>query len=459
MLIALSVSLLIDPLAIYQSGLWLSFVATTILISLVRQPVPVGTRWQRFIQEVKLLVKLQISMFVLLIPPTLAFFHQISLFSIVVNLIAIPLIGLVVVPLALVALLIWPIWAGLADAFWILAAWMLEQLHALLLKLPLMMFYEALTPVMVIGLSLAVLVWLAPRGSLPRWLMIPCVLPSVFMLMGMKPLFGLSHDAPVRVQVLDVGQGLAVLIQTQHHAMLYDTGAKRSDAREGMGERVVLPALLAAGIFHLDKMMVSHADYEHGGGAQAVLARIPVDQVIGSSSVSDSKAELCTSGQHWQWDGVDFDVLAPWDDMQIFDDKDRSCVLRIRAPAQVNGHRATMLLMGDAGTEVEEKLLQENAVVGQLLTADVLLLGDHGSDRASSEAFLQAIMPSRAVVSTSFMNKTYPADEVLERLHLRQISVDSTVDGGTLTYDLGGKEGVQVSRYRDGYWWLKREHN
>ncbi|MDE2422570.1 MAG: ComEC/Rec2 family competence protein, partial [Gammaproteobacteria bacterium] len=155
MLIALSISLLIDPLAIYQSGLWLSFVATAVLMSLVRQPVPIGTRWQRFIQEVKFLVKLQVSMFVLLIPPTLAFFHQISLFSVAVNLVAIPLIGLVVVPLALVALLIWPIWTGLADAILILAAGMLEQLHALLLKLPLMMFYAALTPAMVIGLSLA----------------------------------------------------------------------------------------------------------------------------------------------------------------------------------------------------------------------------------------------------------------------------------------------------------------
>lgn len=458
LLIALSISLLIDPLAIYQSGLWLSFVATAILISLVRQPVPVGTRWQRFVQEIKLLIRLQISMFVLLIPPTLAFFHQISLFSVAVNLIAIPLIGLVVVPLALVALLIWPLWTGLADAIWVLAAWMLEQLHGLLLKLPLIMFYKVLTPTMLIGLALAVLIWLAPRGSLPRWLIVPCIFPSLLMLMGMKPLFGSAYDAPVRVQVLDVGQGLAVLIQTQHHAMLYDTGAKRAEAREGMGERVVLPALSAAGIDHLDNMMISHADYEHGGGAQAVLARIHVDQVVGSSSVMDVETTTCASGQHWQWDGVDFDVLAPWDDMQIFDDKDRSCVLRIRAPAQANGHRATMLLMGDAGVDVEEKLLQQNAVVKNLVAADVLLLGDHGSDRASSDVFLQAVKPSRAVVSTSFMNQKYPVNELLERLRSKPITVDSTVDSGTLTYDLGGKQGVQVGHYRDGYWWLKREH-
>jgi competence protein ComEC len=97
----------------------------------------------------------------------------------------------------------------------------------------------ALTPVMLIGLALAVLIWLVPRGSFSRWLMIPCLLPTLFALMGAKPLYGSAHDAPLRVQVLDVGQGLAVIIQTAHHTMLYDAGAKRADARDGMGERVV----------------------------------------------------------------------------------------------------------------------------------------------------------------------------------------------------------------------------
>lgn len=456
LLIALAISLLIDPLAIYQSGLWLSFVATAILISLVRQPLPVGTPIQRAIQLVKQLLKLQTAMFVLLIPVTLAFFHQIPLFSIIVNLIAIPLIGFLVVPLGLIALLIWPIWTGLADAIWILAAWMLEQLHWLLLKLPLTVFYDALTPVMLIGLSLAVLIWLVPRGSFSRWLIIPCLLPSVFVLMGAKPLFGSKHDAPMRVQVLDVGQGLAVLIQTSHHAMLYDAGAKRAEAREGMGERVVLPALSAAGLLHLDKMMISHADYEHSGGAMAVLARMAVDEVISSKSLFNLETKPCVSGQHWQWDGVDFDVLAPWQDIQIFDDKDASCVLRIRAPAQAEGHRATMLLMGDAGRDVESRLLQENVSIGNLFTADVLLLGDHGSDRASSDEFLQAVAPKHGVISTSFLNKKYPSDGVLARLAGQHIAIDSTVTSGTLTYDLGGKKGVEVTRYREGYWWLRR---
>ncbi|GAC1369361.1 MAG: DNA internalization-related competence protein ComEC/Rec2 [Aquirhabdus sp.] len=457
LLIAFATCLLVDPLAIYQSGLWLSFMATAILISLVQHPLPMGTPFDRAIQLVKQLFKLQTAMFVLLIPVTLAFFHQIPLFSVAVNLIAIPLIGLLVVPLGLIALMIWPIWTGLADAVWILAAWMLEQLHWLLLKLPLMVFYDALTPVMLVGLVLAVLIWLVPRGSFSRWLMIPCLLPSLFALMGAKPLFGSAHEAPLRVQVLDVGQGLAVLIQTSHHAMLYDTGAKRAEAREGMGERVVLPALSAAGVFHLDKMMISHADYEHSGGVTAVLAQMSVGEVTSSKSLLDVKTMLCVSGQHWQWDGVDFDVLSPWQNAQVFDDKDTSCVLRIRAPAQANGHRATILLMGDAGNDVEYRLLQEHESVGDLLKADVLLLGDHGSDRASSDAFLQAVAPKHGVISTSFLNKKYPSGMVVTRLVEQGVTVDSTVTSGTLTYDLGGKNGVDVTHYREGYRWLRKE--
>lgn len=457
LLMTLAVSLWVDPLAIYQSGLWLSFVATAILVSLIRQPTSVGTPIQRGLQLLKQLIQLQTAMFVLLMPVTLAFFHQISLFSIIVNSIAIPWIGGLVVPLGMMALMVWPIWSGLADALWILAAWMLEQLHWLLQKLPLMVLDHALTPVMFIGLALAVLIWLMPRGSVTRWLIVPCLLPSVLVLMGAKPLFGSRHDAVVRVEVLDVGQGLAVLIQTPHHVMLYDTGAKRADAREGMGERVVLPALSAAHVFHLDRMMLSHADYEHSGGAMAILARMRVDHVISSKSLLNVKTEICSNGQHWQWDGVDFDVLAPWQGRQAFEDKDGSCVLRIRAPAQANGHRATMLLMGDAGGDIESQLLQEHELVGDLLTSDILLLGDHGSDRASSDEFLAAVAPNRVVISTSFLNKKYPSDVVLARLAARHIAMDSTVTSGTLTYTLGGSRGVDVTHYRDGLWWLKRD--
>ena len=112
--------------------------------------------------------------------------------------------------------------------------------------------------------------------------------------------------------------------------------------------------------------------------------------------------------------------------------------------------------MGDAGLDVESRLLQEHESVGDLLTSDVLLLGDHGSDRASSGAFLHAVAPKRGVISTSFLNKKYPSDAVLARLAERGIVVDSTVTSGTLTYDLGGKQGVEMGHYREGYWWLRR---
>jgi len=232
--------------------------------------------------------------------------------------------------------------------------------------------------------------------------------------------------------------------------MLFDTGAKRAEAREGMGERVVLPALSAAGIFHLDQIMISFPDYEHNGGLAAILAKLPVDHVISSKALLTVPTELCLSGQHWQWDGVDFDVLAPWPDWNVIDDKDQSCVLKITAPLMQN-HRASMLLMGDAGFDVESRLMEENT----LLTADVLVLGDHGSNRASSEAFINAVAPKLAVYSSGAFSKKYPSDLTIARLKAKNIAVESTVTGGTLTIDLGGQDHFDLSRYRDQYIWLK----
>jgi competence protein ComEC len=456
LLTALAICLWLDPLTLYQSGLWLSFVATWLLISLVRYERPAATRGLRIRQTLRQLLHLQTLMFILLIPLTVAFFHQIPLWSIGVNLIAIPLLGLVVVPLTLLALLIWPLWSGLADALWLLAAGLLEQLHALLLWLPLQTLTLAPSAVALMALALAIGIVLLPRGSVPRWLIIPCLLPTLLPLWLPKPLFGSAHDAPLRVQVLDVGQGLAILIQTRHHSMLYDTGAKRAEAQQGMGERVVLPALAAANVRHLDTLLISHPDFEHQGGSGAVLAHLAVDQVVSSRPLLGIPTLPCAAGQHWRWDGVDFSVLAPWPDRPFFDDKDLSCVLRIQTPAP---HATTVLLMGDAGSEVEEGLLAEQVAdpVGHALTAQLLLLGDHGSERASTPAFLQTVQPQIGVISTSALNKKYPAASTLQSLSQKHIALESTVQGGTLTFDVGGQTSVVTSRYRDGKVWLRRE--
>jgi|GEM_PF-898806 len=456
LLMALAITLWWDPLSIYQSGLWLSFVATAILLSLVRHTEESPYLWQRYWLLLKHTVQLQLAMFILLIPVTLYFFHRIPLMSVVVNLVAIPVIGGVVVPLALIALAISWVWSGMADALWIFAAGWLEQLHAWMQWLPLPAWTATLSGVSACGLVLALVILRAPKGSVPRWLVLPCLMPLVVPIgaasLGVEQHFGAAHDAPLRVQVLDVGQGLAVIIQTSHHTLLYDAGPKRADAFDGMGERVVLPALATSHITHLDKLIISHASFEHDGGFDAVRAQIPIDEIVSSKRIWDVPTSFCAAGESWQWDGVDFAFLAPWYDdtwANLWDEKDHSCVLRI-STRSASGQPVSMLLMGDAGEATEARLVQSG-----VLTSNVLLVGDHGSDRASNPLFLQAVKPQIAMISTSYLNRKYPSAQVVDQLKAAGSRIYTTADHGSLTIDLGGRKPIEVAAYRDQYEWLK----
>ena len=449
---------LIDPLALLSVAFWLSFGAVWILLQLAREPVQQGSEpltWRQHVQGwFKAHVNLQIKITILLMPLVLAFFGQFSLLSIPVNLIAIPLLGVVVVGLDMFALLCWMIWPSLGDWLWSVDLWVLDGFHAclrgLVAWLPAIMVSWRLSLVGLLAGSVMVLIMLAPRGVMPRWL-----LPFLAI-----PLFWpVRLDAPLTVQVLDVGQGLSVLVQTRQHALLFDTGAKRPSQREGMAERVVLPALQSRGVYRLDALVVSHADNDHAGGVPAVINALQVDRLYGSQPIANLPTayappmQPCRAGTRWVWDEVQFEMLAPWpDEVQGLSDNDGSCVLKISAPADARGRRASVLLTGDAGLLTEQMLL----LLCQDVQSDVLVLGHHGSKTSSGLDFLQAVAPTRAVVSAGFMNRYgHPAPVVMQRLKQGGIAVDSTIASGTLTYGLGREDGViQVDHLRQTRaWW------
>ena len=295
--------------------------------------------------------------------------------------------------------------------------------------------------------SLGMLWLLAPRGFPARWLG----------LAGFLPLFAIGPDAPrapqVWIDVLDVGQGLAVVVRTANHSLLYDTGpAYFSDSDSG--SRIVVPFLRAAGIAHLDGVVVSHDDIDHSGGLLSVLQALPVDWVATSLTQSEpalalaARSQRCFAGQQWQWDGVRFEILHPtWESYNesTIKDNDRGCVLR------VVGAAGTVLLAADIERQSEQQLLQRGSAQ---LPADVLIVPHHGSTTSSSDAFLDQVHPKIAIIPVGYRNRFgHPAAEVLARYQRLGARIFRTDRDGALLVHFDDVISVRAWRLeRPRYW-------
>ncbi len=404
MSIALLGVLIPDSWAVLSPGFWLSFGAVALILYVTAHRIG-RTHWLREYAVV------QWAMSIGLIPLLLGLFQQISLVSPIANAFAIPLVSLVVVPLTLLgAVLPWdaPLW--LAHTVMSFTMQLLEWLSAL----PQAVWIQHAPPAWtVLTGMLGALLILAPRGIPARWLGI------IFMM----PMFLNSPTPPaensLRMIVFDVGQGLSVAIQTSHHALLYDTGPDYSGESDS-GNRILLPTMRALGIQRLDELILSHDDIDHIGGTRSVLQALPIAQVISSlpgdslllSAISQQTHHIqrCTDGEHWEWDGVHFDILHPAakiDTSSKPHDNDMSCVLRISI-----GERH-ILLVGDIEKRSEQRLLDLHA---EQLPADVLVVPHHGSKSSSTADFIAAVLPDYAVFTNGYRNRFgHPKTEVLQR--------------------------------------------
>jgi competence protein ComEC len=250
-------------------------------------------------------------------------------------------------------------------------------------------------------------------------------------------LSGSTPAVPVgglRIVVLDVGQGLAVLVQTAGHALLYDAGPlfRNGDA----GQRVVVPVLQALGIGQLDRMVISHADADHRGGALSVLERYPQVQVSGAAPAGSS-SEPCSAGQAWDWDGVHFEILHPAPDSGPMSDNNASCVLLIDA----SGLR--VLLPGDIEAEAEHDLVARG-VDGPV---DLLLAPHHGSRSSSSPEFVAATSARRVIFSAGHANRwRFPVAEVVSRWRAVGACLFNTAEEGALQFELSSSGTVTLAR-------------
>jgi competence protein ComEC len=444
LLAAGSVVLLGDPWAMLQPGFWLSFVAVALLVA--AEPVRVtdgvapqgrGARLRATLQGA---LRTQAVATVGLAPLSLVFFQQLSLVGFVANLLAIPLVTLLITPLALLGMLLPPLWAlaaglvqGLSAFLQLLAAWPLAQWTA-----------AAAPPWAIccglLGGALAVM----PLPWRLRVLALPLVLPLLW------PPLQRPAEGQFELVAADVGQGTAVLLRTRSHLLLYDTGPQYSPEADA-GGRVLLPLLRGRGEQRVDLLMLSHRDSDHVGGAATVLAGAQVVRI--SSSLADDHLlhaaapphGRCEAGQRWQWDGVQFAVLHPQAQAYGSGAKSNamSCVLHVQ------GQGRSVLLTGDIEAPQEAALLARDAAA---LRADVLLVPHHGSRTSSTAAFIAAVQPRVAVVQAAWRSRFgHPAPDVVARYLDSGVTVVRTDRCGAWALSATGFASCERQR-RPRYW-------
>lgn len=431
--IALIAMLAVDPLAVLAAGFWLSFAGVAWLLWCLPHDGPRrGGRLRWFVGGQGIIT-------VGLLPLTVWFFGQASLVSPLANLVGIPGFALLVTPLSIFGLaldLAWPAagapvlrFAGHAmDALW----WTVSQMAGW----PGALFW--LPEPSVSALLLALL------GAF--WLLLPRGIPgkAIALLLWLPLLWPRLPEIPAGtadLAMIDVGQGLSLLVRTQHHTLLFDTGPAFSGGLD-LGESAVVPTMHALAVHRLDALVVSHGDNDHAGGVDSVRRAFPVAlRYAPAGWPKGQDYQPCLKDATWTWDGVTFRFLHPPPYMPYLGN-DSGCVLRISGPGWA------ALLPADIEGIVEERLVREQP---QLLRADLLVVPHHGSLTSSTPAFIDAVAPKLALVSVGLDNRFgHPKPAVVQRYLDRHVAMEDSASDGLVRVrlDAAGPRVVERTRQR-----------
>lgn len=435
--------LLWDPFASSSASFWLSFMAVALLwqLSAIRSP-------GRTFAAPKLIASaaLQWRLCLGLIPVTALFFGEISLVAPVVNFFAIPYVSVALVPATLISTLasgsdvvatpLVAIAGSLANLMWLtlerVATW--DWSAMMVPTADRARFFLA-----IVGVILAV-----PVHPLPgRYLALIATLP-LFFPRAERP----GHGAAVAT-VLDVGHGLAVIVETRNHVLLFDAGPRYPSGFDS-GADIVVPALRALRHDTVDTIVISHSDNDHAGGAPALIARFPEAMLIAGPDVALHGITNCTSGLSWSWDGVEFEFLHPPSGFQLLGN-DSSCVLRVSTVDDA------ILITGDVERAGERSILDRI----DDLASGVVIVPHHGSVTSSSEDFVSATGAAYAIVSTERNNRWgFPRPEVRQRWEQANARMVTTGDGGAVTISIGDSAVTAVAPRRERrrrYWFPASE--
>jgi competence protein ComEC len=448
--IALIVVVLCDPWAVNAPGFWLSFGAIA-LIAYVTVARLKPAHW------LKTAIHTQWAITLGLLPLLIVMFGQASIVSPLANAFAIPIISLLVVPLAIFGSLLQ------LDFILQIAHFILEVcMHGLDYLANLPTWQQATPPMWTLLVAMFGVLWLLlPRGFPQRWLGL-ILLMSLFFVETPKP-----ESGEMRVAVLDVGQGLAVVIQTANRTLLYDAGSRYS-AQSDAGSNIIVPYLRGEGIVKLDGFIVSHNDIDHSGGAASILKQVRVGWLASSFDFTvitpQQKSIKCFAGQHWVWDKVRFEVLHP--SLESYEngslkDNNRSCVIK------VTSQFGSILLTGDIEKEAEKVLLEDalqanihetsgDVVLNSKLKSDVIIVPHHGSKTSSTVNFVQAVGAKHSIFTVGYLNRfKHPKPMIEKRFEESGAHIYRSDNQGAILLDFTRNAPLKIDAWRQlrpKYW-------
>jgi len=460
--VAGAVVVALDPWAVLSIGFWLSFCAVAVLIwagqslpPLARAPghATARVRWRETAHSAAIA---QAAATIALAPLSVWFFASFSLIGPLANLFSIPIVTFLITPAALLGALLAPLLPSLAGLLVQPASWLTQWLLEILAQMaqwPIATLVIAQPPFALLALAGLGGAWLfAPRAVPGRGLGLLLMIPALIVPRERPPVGELWLTA------YDVGQGSALLLETQSQSLLYDTGPRIGPSQDA-ANRVLVPSLRARGIDALDRLIVSHADQDHIGGAATLLRDLRVARTFASLPAGhpmQAYSERCERGLAWTADGVRFTVLHPAageDPAGQAAGKPHtnamSCVLAVDAPG------GRILLTGDLEAAQEHDLIERFAGEGAL-KADVLVVPHHGSKTSSSGEFLQAVAPSYAIAQLGWYNRyRHPDAGVMARYAEAGIPVLRTDADGALRVVLapGAKPKIQRFRVDEARYW------
>lgn len=422
--VALLMVTLLDPLAALRPGFWLSFGAVfALLVAFAARNV-----FERGpMVWLAAAIRTQWVVFVGMFPLLLHLVSQVSLVSFAINLVAIPWIGLLVVPLLLLCIPAFAIHASLGAWASQLAACTLSMLWHLLefvAALDWVWLATASNRLFTLMASLGAVILLLPGGVVPRWTGLVMALPLLTAMPGIR-------DGELVVQVLDVGQGLAVVVESDDGLMLYDAGPRYGE-RFDAGEQIVTPMLRQAGRRRrIDFLVVSHGDVDHAGGVSAVRRNFLAKRMFAQRG-SKLVAEPCDDDVRLEQGDTTWTVFAARGGE--LDQNDRSCIVLVETPG------FAVLLPGDIEAAGERMLVSR-----ALPAVDVIVMPHHGSGSSSTPGLINKVTPDIAVVSRGYRNRFgHPDPAVLRRYFHRGVKILDTARDGAVTISWRPGAGVSV---------------